>query len=439
MIQLELAMTTRRCRQLRRESQYEKLVQLSEEIHEAWKKGHHSEVHRLRVVLAANGYGIRKRKLYRPPGRRLEEAELTSGLALPGAQGGLAAALVDPDQYFEKYVKEIEEQDDQQLPFTYALEQRAERDVQGVIAYCRRASKRKYTPEWGTCVEALLLALRPGHNLTHRQQGLGYREEQGGETFYNKFKEVMVQIRRTVRTPVDWHRSKAFLQSKNNTAGGIRGQRVIHCFDHAGAAWYSAQLKEHPPNPMYWEHGGWRGRSREEAIIVQNQSQWRLAQAGRSHVLSLYDAANAFGCTKKESLDKLVATWPREQAVHFEDRNRHKMCTVALPEGNYTYQPGEGDLMGFTTAPRQFMENYVGPLKNGICTSHTRTKRTRSSLLATGSKEPWLTSASPLSLTTSLGSILLPRRWWSIRSPSPKRLTKRGHSCRRTCQRRTIS
>ena len=150
-----------------------------------------------------------------------------------------------------------------------------------------------------------------------------------GAAGLSKFKEIGNQIRRRATVPQQWHRSMAWLIPKPNGAAGIKGQRMIHVFDPVGSRWLAVQYDRINPEPAYWEHGGWRGRCREEAIITQTMASWRLRRAKRSFAVSFYDATNAFACSRTEDLvQKCMKDMPRRDAVHFQDRHTYKHFTI---------------------------------------------------------------------------------------------------------------
>jgi hypothetical protein len=282
----------------------------------------------------------------------------------------MLAQLVQCDQYQQNACNEALDAGPD-IPDTAELDDLVDSDVRQLTWKLRRAKKGRSAPPWGIHSEAMLMILSPYRHSKNRTgektKGLGCKEDLDITTAtagMNRFKEIARQIRRRATTPQHWHHSMAWLIPKPNGAAGIKGQRMIHVFDPVGSRWLAAQYDRVQPSPTYWEHGGWRGRSREEAIITQTMATWRLRQAKRSFGASFYDATNAFACTRTEDLvQACFRDMPRRDAVHYEDRHRRKHFTITLGRDQYTFKPGEGDFMGFPTAPREFNQNYREPIR----------------------------------------------------------------------------
>ena len=111
------------------------------------------------------------------------------------------------------------------------------------------------------------------------------------------------KIRRTDAVPLAMLRSQSFSADKGNQKPGTGGKRVMH-------AYYSMRLASHRGNHGRaekfdrpdWTHGGLPHRSRECALTVVQQSQWRLNELGLGSVLSNFDGTNAFEATRREFL-----------------------------------------------------------------------------------------------------------------------------------------
>ena len=146
----------------------------------------------------------------------------------------------------------------------------------------------------------MLLCPFDGEEAARRRAGIGHItgvELEKGKFVLERVAGVFSLIRRTRKVPMDWHHSEAWLAPNRNNKRVICSQRLIHVFDLVGSHWFAAPLSDKTPEPMYREHGGWQGRSREDALLVQMLADWRVRHAGRSLALSLYDAANAFACS----------------------------------------------------------------------------------------------------------------------------------------------
>ena len=78
---------SKKCRRVRQEAWKKRRSRLTEELYEALRRNRMSEAHVLRVALAGNARGPKKR-FYRAPWGRITEEEWKSGLSAPSAEGG---------------------------------------------------------------------------------------------------------------------------------------------------------------------------------------------------------------------------------------------------------------------------------------------------------------------------------------------------------------
>ena len=98
-------------------------------------------------------------------------------------------------------------------------------DKMGQIGYLRRAPKRRAGPSWGVLAEAL------GMCIGYRMYRFSRRRTYTPETFSRRFNDLLALIRIVGFAPLSVLRSQSFAQAKNNGKLGIKGQRVLHCFD----------------------------------------------------------------------------------------------------------------------------------------------------------------------------------------------------------------
>ena len=124
--------------------------------------------------------------------------------------------------------------------------------------------------------------------------------------FVELFAEVLVKVRIAGSAPLNWNRSAAFASSKHNGKKGVRGLRLMHCFDCIGMGFFGGLAKKvgQPPELPAWTQGSLVGRAREAAILTMLSGSWRLNQEGISHGLTLYYGTNAFGCSDKRGLGR---------------------------------------------------------------------------------------------------------------------------------------
>lgn len=108
-----------------------------------------------------------------------------------------------------------------------------------------------------------------------------------------------------------------------------------------------------------WEHGPWAGRRREENFVVQQQCRWRLVRAQSSHVLALYDGANAFGSTPKGVVfANATARLKRADVVHYKVFHSMKVVSADVDGTLRSYRMMNDDAMCFSTSPRKLMKCY---------------------------------------------------------------------------------
>ena len=108
-----------------------------------------------------------------------------------------------------------------------------------------------------------------------------------------------------------------------------------------------------------WAHGGLPHRSRESALTVVQQGQWRLNELGLGSVLSNFDGTNAFGATRSELLISTAQKAAKgNDRMFVADSLQHGSMTLQARDGPVTLMPSSGAQMGFTLAPRDFDDGY---------------------------------------------------------------------------------
>ena len=113
--------------------------------------------------------------------------------------------------------------------------------------------------------------------------------------FQQCWSEFLACLRDNGRLPLDWSHSRAHPLDKGKGKEGCAGKRLIHIFCCIGSAWQSMSLKKGGAKQPNWAHGCVEGKSTEGAILVNLSAAWRLQQARRDHIMTYYDASNAFG------------------------------------------------------------------------------------------------------------------------------------------------
>ena len=155
---------------------------------------------------------------------------------------------------------------------------------------------------------------------------------------------VLRNIRRTEAVPVATLRSQSFSADKGNQKQGIGGKRVMHAYCSMCMAWHSGihGTAEKIDSPD-WAHGGLPHRSRECALTVVQQNQWRINDLGMGCVLSNFDGTNAFGATRRELL---IST--SQKAASEKDRI---FAADSLLHGSMTLRTSGGSTFSPMTAP----------------------------------------------------------------------------------------
>ena len=110
--------------------------------------------------------------------------------------------------------------------------------------------------------------------------------------------KIFRMIRSTQRSPVMWHSAQAAYVSKHNGKAWTEGERVVMVMCPFGRAFHRSVLQRGlaamPLAYSPWTFGSITGRRREEAILLQLVTSWRLRRAGISHVTRMHDGVNAF-------------------------------------------------------------------------------------------------------------------------------------------------
>lgn len=234
-----------------------------------------------------------------PPAFAPTVAEWTEVLRQPGAQGGLSTEPVEYEGYEKREVDEVQEG---HVVTQYHIEA-ARDDYKFMVGALRKCHKRKAAPTLGVPAEALLIAMAPHRVRQPGVRGLGYSDEFHAPVFRRRCLRMLTLVRSSGRTPLAWSRARSYSLDKRNGKAGVLGLRLIHSFDATALAWFRAQERyRRAPMQWDWAHGSVRGRSRLSPLIVQMAMGWRAQQLGRSAVLTLYDARNAFACCDIERI-----------------------------------------------------------------------------------------------------------------------------------------
>lgn len=224
---------------------------------------------------------------------------------------------------------------DEPLQDEWTWHRRAEADYEGMVKHLKRAKKRRYGPPWGLPVELLSMLMPPEHCPRRPRAGLGASGTDSLPMVRDCVHRMSVRIRRTMWTPISWHRARSFVLAKPNLKMGCARHRPIHTFGAEVGAFFSSLLRRaKAPSPRFYDYGSIPGMVREGAIMVQAMAVWRCRQAQRNVVVSVFDAANAFGCSSHADLNASSQSMSeRLDAYHLDDHRRYNGFTMADQHG----------------------------------------------------------------------------------------------------------
>ena len=235
-------MQTRMLKKARQKGVAEKISSLEQELRDSWRRREFSQMHRVRVRLAANGRGPKQRHYYRPQEESPSAEEWELALGKPGDQGGLGAIREDFEEVARGWeqdaaVEQISEREAQQL---------VTKDLKNIRRYRVKAPKRRSYPRWSAPTETWLQLLMPNYRAEgyKRGAGIGYTAEAvHPKRFFVLIREVLLKVRMTGCSPLNWNRSAAFASSKHNGKRGVVGLRLMHCFHCVGIGFFSGIAK----------------------------------------------------------------------------------------------------------------------------------------------------------------------------------------------------
>lgn len=81
--------------------------------------------------------------------------------------------------------------------------------------------------------------MKPKYRMDKESRGgVGLEEKFEAVAFQLRMKEFLTMVRRRCNTPLQWDRSYASSADKGNGKEGIKGLRMLHCFEAASMAWF---------------------------------------------------------------------------------------------------------------------------------------------------------------------------------------------------------
>ena len=367
--QLELTLLTRRLRKLRDRQRDERETELIEQIWSAWKAREFARMHRLRALLSRRGLGPKKRNYLAPRQLAPTAQQWQEAVEKPGVEGGLGGETTTLEAHQEKVAKDIEERDFEPYCHDSALEELVDKDWKNMLWALNGSRRRRSCPPWGALAETMILAMTPNrkHKLARPEVvGIGMSKKLETPVFTGRLRDLLAHIRRHQLLPMDWLRSWSVGLGKPGKPAANAGElRLIHIFCQCGAAWMKALSRDRAvPWFPSWCYGGLAGRAREGAMQAAWAAAWRMKDIDRSAVWILFDARNAFACSKQQRLAKRARDWLGEEACYYEDLQRWALSSVAAVDEQYHFRPTSGGLMGHPYAPLLFNLDYSDEIRD---------------------------------------------------------------------------
>eukprot|EP00959_Pyramimonas_sp_CCMP1952_P265427 5550087-Pyramimonas_sp.AAC.1 len=163
--------------------------------------------------------------------------------------------------------------------------------------------------------------------------------------------------------PSIWNCSRGFVIPKS-ALPGPRGKRIVHGLDPISKGFFEGLMRL---GPKYvdsdCDHGFLRSRRREDAIVANMCTSWRLSAAGFSWCDSLKDLTNAFASSHWAKLDQVCHNLVRPRDIRLcRQRHRCSGCLLPSAEGSLFLRPGCGSLQGDPYAVRSFVRVFRPPV-----------------------------------------------------------------------------
>ena len=197
--------------------------------------------------------------------------------------------------------------------------------------------------------------------------------------------KIFRMIRSTQRSPVFWHSAQAAYVSKHNGKAWTEGERVVMVMCPFGRAFHRSILQRgQAAKPLAyspWTFGSIPGRRREEAILLQLVTSWRLRRAGISHVTRMHDGVNAFLSVRQPHVvDAACPPFVKNELAHELVRQHVQLATVRVGQGSEarTLLAREGAWPGDYAVPLLFVKGAMAAYDGEA--AYTRARRVLRSL-----------------------------------------------------------
>ena len=167
-------------------------------------------------------------------------------------------------------------------------------------------------------------------------------------------------MHRLGRVPRCCNLSFTFQLGKNNGKQGCAGILLINLLSPDGKVFYRRLWRRARPIRLPWAYGFYSGRRREQAIVVQSTTGWRLRQLSVGHTVTLHDVANAFPSPSHDCIDSMVDSCAWESDRPFLKHRYGNTCMVVTSRcgDGVTVRPRTGGLQGDAAMAPMFSTAY---------------------------------------------------------------------------------
>ena len=382
--------TVRLSRQLRRMARVQVEQRrrfLEEELAKAWRQGLWYDVGKVARLLSCKGLGARKRVYGHLASTQPTVSMRVDKLKLPGKEGGCAAVEIAMEDVLAGVQREGIQQPGDEGDRMAALD-----DLKGFLKAVLKLQNHKAFPPGSVPAELLKAVLFP--SWLHRDRskpGVGAPTMQATLSKLSSFPvrncvmKIFRTIRATQRSPGMWHSAQAAYVSKHNGKAWTEGERVVMVMCPFGRAFHRSILQrgraDSPITYSPWTFGSIPGRRREEAILLQLVTSWRLRRAGISHVTRMHDGVNAFLSVRQPYIvDAARPPFVENEMDHELLRQHVQLATVRVGQGNEarTLLAREGAWPGDCAVPLLFVRGAMAAYDGEA--AHTRARRVLRSL-----------------------------------------------------------
>ena len=384
---MEIVRLSRQLRRMARVQRDQRRRFLEEELATAWKQGLWYDVGKVARLLSCKGLGARKRVYGHLASTQPTVSMRVDKLKLPGKEGGCAAVEITMEE-----VRAAAQREGAPQPVEGGDRVAAIEDLKGFLKAVLKLRNHKAFPPGSVPAELLKAVLFP--SWLHRDRskpGVGAPTMQATLSKLSSFpvrncvRKIFRMIRATQRSPVTWHSAQAAYVSKHNGKAWTEGERVVMVMCPFGRAFHRSILQRglaaSPLTYSPWTFGSIPGRRREEAILLQLVTSWRLRRAGISHVTRMHDGVNAFLSVRQPYIvDAARPPFVEKEMDHELLRQHVQQATVRVGQGNEarTLLAREGAWPGDYAVPLLFVRGAMAAYDGEP--AHTRARRVLRSL-----------------------------------------------------------